>query len=54
MGCDCMLAHWAGKEIASHIEEVRVVVAADGPKTLLPAGLLGESVANGNGKVEAR
>jgi hypothetical protein len=32
------------KEIASHIHEVRVVVGADGLKTLLPAGLLnGES-----------
>ena len=29
------------KEIASHIHEVRVVVGADGLKTLLPAGLLG-------------
>jgi regulator of protease activity HflC (stomatin/prohibitin superfamily) len=38
------------KEIASHIQEVRVVVGADGLKTLLPAGLLGESKANGNGK----
>jgi regulator of protease activity HflC (stomatin/prohibitin superfamily) len=34
------------KEIASRIHEVRVVVGADGLKTLLPAGLLGES----NGK----
>lgn len=37
------------KEIASHIHEVRVVVGADGLKTLLPAGLLG----NG-GKVEPK
>jgi regulator of protease activity HflC (stomatin/prohibitin superfamily) len=34
------------KEIASHIHEVRVVVGADGLKTLLPAGLLND----GNGK----
>jgi regulator of protease activity HflC (stomatin/prohibitin superfamily) len=41
------------KEIASRIHEVRVVVGADGLKTLLPAGLLGNaSAANGNGKVE--
>ena len=38
------------KEIASHIHEVRVVVGADGLKTLLPAGLLG----NGGGKVEPK
>jgi regulator of protease activity HflC (stomatin/prohibitin superfamily) len=38
------------KEIASRIQEVRVVVGADGLKTLLPAGLLGESKANGVGK----
>ena len=38
------------KEIASRIQEVRVVVGADGLKTLLPAGLLGESKTNGNGK----
>jgi regulator of protease activity HflC (stomatin/prohibitin superfamily) len=37
----------AMKEIASRIHEVRVVVGADGLKTLLPAGLLGP--ANGNG-----
>jgi len=36
------------KEIASRIQEVRVVVGADGLKTLLPAGLLGESKLNGN------
>jgi len=36
------------KEIASHIHEVRVVVGADGLKTLLPAGLLGGS-GNGGG-----
>lgn len=30
------------KEIAGNIEEVRVVVGADGIKTLLPVGLLGE------------
>jgi regulator of protease activity HflC (stomatin/prohibitin superfamily) len=43
------------KEIASRIQEVRVVVGADGLKTLLPAGLLGESKpSNGNGKVEAK
>jgi hypothetical protein len=36
------------KEIASRIQEVRVVVGADGLKTLLPAGLLGESKTNGN------
>jgi regulator of protease activity HflC (stomatin/prohibitin superfamily) len=42
------------KEIASRIQEVRVVVGADGLKTLLPAGLLGESKpSNGNGKVES-
>ena len=29
------------KEIAASIHEVRVVVGADGLKTLLPAGLLG-------------
>jgi regulator of protease activity HflC (stomatin/prohibitin superfamily) len=41
------------KEIASRIHEVRVVVGADGLKTLLPAGLLGSAAAaNGNGKVE--
>ena len=34
------------KEIASHIHEARVVVGADGLKTLLPAGLLND----GNGK----
>ncbi len=34
------------KEIAAHIHEVRVVVGADGLKTLLPAGLLND----GNGK----
>jgi regulator of protease activity HflC (stomatin/prohibitin superfamily) len=39
------------KEIASRIQEVRVVVGADGLKSLLPAGLLGESKLNGNGKV---
>jgi regulator of protease activity HflC (stomatin/prohibitin superfamily) len=38
------------KEIASRIQEVRVVVGADGLKTLLPAGLLGESKPSGNGK----
>ncbi len=38
------------KEIASRIHEVRVVVGADGLKTLLPAGLLGESPPNGSGK----
>jgi hypothetical protein len=37
-------------EIASRIQEVRVVVGADGLKTLLPAGLLGESKTYGNGK----
>jgi regulator of protease activity HflC (stomatin/prohibitin superfamily) len=42
------------KEIASRIQEVRVVVGADGLKTLLPAGLLGESKSNGNGKVETK
>lgn len=31
------------KEIAARIHEVRVVVGADGLRTLLPAGLLGES-----------
>jgi regulator of protease activity HflC (stomatin/prohibitin superfamily) len=35
------------KEIASRIHEVRVVVGADGLKTLLPAGLLGPSNSNG-------
>ena len=38
------------KEIASHIHEVRVVVGADGLKTLLPAGLLHE----GNGKRDVK
>ena len=38
------------KEIASHIHEVRVVVGADGLKTLLPAGLLND----GSGKREAK
>jgi regulator of protease activity HflC (stomatin/prohibitin superfamily) len=33
------------KEIAAHIHEVRVVVGADGLKTLLPAGLLAEGSA---------
>ena len=42
------------KEIASRIQEVRVVVGADGLKTLLPAGLLGESKPNGNGKAESK
>jgi regulator of protease activity HflC (stomatin/prohibitin superfamily) len=42
------------KEIASRIQEVRVVVGADGLKALLPAGLLGESKANGHGKAEAK
>jgi hypothetical protein len=30
------------------------VVGADGLKTLLPAGLLGASSANGNGKIETK
>ena len=34
------------KDIASHIQEVRVVVGSDGLKTLLPAQLLG-GVLNG-------
>ena len=38
------------KEIASHIHEVRVVVGADGLKTLLPAGLLNDS----NGKRDVK
>jgi regulator of protease activity HflC (stomatin/prohibitin superfamily) len=38
------------KEIASHIHEVRVVVGADGLKTLLPAGLLND----GNGKRDVK
>ena len=38
------------KEIAARIHEVRVVVGADGLKTLLPAGLLNES----NGKHEVK
>lgn len=38
------------KEIASRIHEVRVVVGADGLKTLLPAGLLGPGNTNGNGE----
>jgi regulator of protease activity HflC (stomatin/prohibitin superfamily) len=44
------------KEIASRIQEVRVVVGADGLKALLPAGLLGESKPNGHsgGKVEPK
>jgi regulator of protease activity HflC (stomatin/prohibitin superfamily) len=42
------------KEIASHIQEVRVVVGADGLKTLLPAGLLGDSKPTGNGKVQTK
>jgi hypothetical protein len=37
-------------EIASHIHKVRVVVGADGLKTLLPAGQLG----NRGGKVEPK
>lgn len=37
------------KEIASSIHEVRVVVGADGLKTLLPAGLLTEGGAKPNG-----
>jgi hypothetical protein len=36
------------KEIASRIHEVRVVVGADGLKTLLPAGLLGPANGNAN------
>jgi hypothetical protein len=42
------------KEIASRIQEVRVVVGADGLKALLPAGLLGQATANGNGKPVAK
>jgi regulator of protease activity HflC (stomatin/prohibitin superfamily) len=42
------------KEIASRIQEVRVVVGADGLKSLLPAGLLGESKPNVNGKAETK
>lgn len=38
------------KEIASHIHEVRVVVGADGLKTLLPAGLLND----GNGRRDVK
>jgi regulator of protease activity HflC (stomatin/prohibitin superfamily) len=38
------------KEIAARIHEVRVVVGADGLKTLLPAGLLSEK----NGKADAK
>ena len=37
------------KEIASRIHEVRVVVGADGLRTLLPAGLLGPGNTNGEG-----
>jgi regulator of protease activity HflC (stomatin/prohibitin superfamily) len=40
------------KEIASRIQEVRVVVGADGLKTLLPIGLLGESKANGKAETK--
>jgi regulator of protease activity HflC (stomatin/prohibitin superfamily) len=35
------------KEIASNIEEVRVIVGADGIKTLLPVGLLSETTSRG-------
>jgi hypothetical protein len=38
------------KEIAARIHEVRVVVGADGLKTLLPAGLLND----GRGKHDAK
>jgi hypothetical protein len=38
------------KEIAARIHEVRVVVGADGLKSLLPAGLLNEA----NGKRDAK
>lgn len=37
------------KEIASRIHEVRVVVGADGLKTLLPAGLLGPATPANDG-----
>jgi hypothetical protein len=36
------------KEIAGRIREVRVVVGADGLKTLLPAGLLGPASSGAN------
>lgn len=38
------------KEIASRIHEVRVVVGADGIKTLLPAGLLGQGSQGSHGE----
>jgi hypothetical protein len=39
----------AMKDIAGHISEVRVVVGADGLKSLLPAQLLGSGFNTGGG-----